>query len=547
MSDITILPQPGPACVPAGVTDPEGKAAFALRFGTATSQAVATGSTAHPTNTDLANFTNGLGSYSKSLKQASPCIVDPGSFQAFLQACGLAGGGVVGDFENPAILRGGLAKLNGPRGAFAFQQVGKDSNGYGAKTVPAAPALESIEYAIELIELYWASLLRDTPFEQYGTDPVAADAAAELSALAAKYPNAYAGPLLGGNVTPQLLFRGGLNAHPTWFAGETTGPYLSQFCLQPTSLGRLPLDQKIMTYAPGQAFMTALDEWFGIQNGAPPTGVGVFDPVRRYMRCGRDTAAYTQVDELYQAYLVAYLVATTLNVPSNPGNPYRVYVNDKAFGTFGGPDIAATLAAVARAAINAVWYQKWAVHLRHRPEAGGGVLELYQSGGLAAADRARLTHFNEIISSRAVATSLARNGTHLLSQAFPEGSPTHPAYPTGHGTVAGACITVLKFFLDGDATLTSAVQPSPDGLSLLPYNGPGPLTVNGELHKLAHNISFGHGIHAGIHWRSDTDYSILLGEAVAIDFLLDQMYSYQENFDIDITKIDGSKQKFKNF
>jgi hypothetical protein len=84
-------------------------------------------------------------------------------------------------------------------------------------------------------------------------------------------------------------------------------------------------------------------------------------------------------------------------------------------------------------------------------------------------------------------------------------------------------------------------------LSLNPYNGSGSLTVNGELHKLAHNISFGHGIHAGIHWRSDTDYSILLGEAVAINFLLDQMYSYQENFDITIRKIDGTPQQFKNF
>ena len=42
------------------------------------------------------------------------------------------------------------------------------------------------------------------------------------------------------------------------------------------------------------------------------------------------------------------------------------------------------------------------------------------------------------------------------------------------------------------------------------------MTVNGELHKLAHNISFGHGIHEGINWRSDTDYSMLLGEEVAL-------------------------------
>ena len=70
--------------------------------------------------------------------------------------------------------------------------------------------------------------------------------------------------------------------------------------------------------------------------------------------------------------------------------------------------------------------------------------------------------------------------------------------------------------------------------------------MNGELHKLAHNIAFGHGIHAGIHWRGDTDYSLLLGENVAISFLEDQMWTYRENFDIRITKMDGTTHHFKN-
>jgi hypothetical protein len=445
-------------------------------------------------------------------------------------------------------VRGGTAKLNGPRGAFAWQQVGKDSQGYGDPLVPAAPALDSVAYAIELVELYWASLLRDVPFEDYANHPTAQAAAKELSDLAQANPGQYAGPLdAGGNVTPALLFRGGLNAKPNYFAGETIGPYLSQFCLIPTALGRLPIDQQITTYAAGQDFMITPGEWFNIQNGKPPTSVALFDPTRRYMRCSRDTAAYTEVDELYQAYLIAYLVANTIGLPPNPGSPYGSYTNDKPFGTFGGPDISATLGAVARAAINAVWYQKWELHLRHRPEAGGGIVQLLKTGALSATDAAKLANFEIVINSMALQASYARNGSCLLSQAFPEGSPTHPAYPTGHGTVAGACITVLKFFFDGNAPFTSRVRPSSDGLSLDPYNGPGPLTVNGELHKLAHNVSFGHGIHAGIHWRSDTDYSILLGEAVAINFLLDQMYSYQENFDITITKIDGTPQQFKNF
>ncbi|MGC2123320.1 MAG: hypothetical protein WA652_10750, partial [Xanthobacteraceae bacterium] len=83
------------------------------------------------------------------------------------------------------------------------------------------------------------------------------------------------------------------------------------------------------------------------------------------------------------------------------------------------------------------------------------------------------------------------------------------------------------------------VVPYVDGLVLEPYAGSENLTVNGELHKLAHNISFGHGIHAGIHWRSDTDASIILGELVALKFLQDQVFGYSEKVKVTITLLNG--------
>ena len=113
----------------------------------------------------------------------------------------------------------------------------------------------------------------------------------------------------------------------------------------------------------------------------------------------------------------------------------------------GQPDIAATLTAVASEALKAVWYQKWYVHLRHRPESGGGIVYLIKTGkGNTIQGQVSPT----VLNSQAVQSSFTTNNSYLLSQAFPEGSPTHPSYPTGHGTVAGACITILKFFFDGD-------------------------------------------------------------------------------------------------
>jgi hypothetical protein len=121
---------------------------------------------------------------------------------------------------------------------------------------------------------------------------------------------------------------------------------------------------------------------------------------------------------------------------------------------------------------------------------------------------------------------------------------THPAYPTGHGTVAGACITILKFFFDGDFVIPNPQMPSSDGKTLDNYTGgdAGQMTVNGELHKLASNISFGHGIHAGIHWRSDTQTSIQLGEAIALSILQDRAHTYNEKFTVKLKKLDGSSR-----
>jgi hypothetical protein len=547
MADLSKLPQPGPGCEPAGL-DPQAKDAYVARFGTAWQEACPAGSVSHPVNTDETGFADKSGTYTKCLKQKDFGIVDPAAFTLFRQALGAVpdGAGGTANFEVAGLL-GGTRKLNGPLGSFALTLNGADSQCFGDPVVPAAFSVTSKEYAVELVELYWASLLRDVPFSQYETNATVAAAAQELTSLKTWYK----GPLEGGKVTPKLLFRGGFKDPTKTFFDEQHGPYISQFAIYPTSLGSQPIDQKIRTYTGGVDFMTTLADWQMVQSGIQPLPHSLtLDPVRRYLYNGRALASYTHVDELYQAYLVAYLVMETLKVPPNPHNPYMTLKNQQPFGTFGGPDIAATLGAVARAAINAVWYQKWIVHLRHRPESGGGLVELQLNPpGGSTPPMAKVDSI--ALNSTAVKLSRLLYGSYLLSQAFPEGSPAHPAYPTGHGTVAGACITVLKFFFNGDAKYDFApvLQPSADGLALDPYPlaDAGQMTVNGELHKLAHNISFGHGIHAGIHWRSDTDYSLLLGEAVALKFLQDQAWTYKEKVDVKLRKMDGSMATIKNF
>jgi hypothetical protein len=55
------------------------------------------------------------------------------------------------------------------------------------------------------------------------------------------------------------------------------------------------------------------------------------------------------------------------------------------------------------------------------------------------------------------------------------------------------------------------------------------MTLTNELNKLAGNISLGRNF-AGIHWRSDYDQALLLGETVAISLLRDQKLTFNEDF-----------------
>ncbi len=528
MADPCATPVPD-ACLPTTTTDARVLDNFRRRYNTARKQA--TDPPAHPNNGDI-NLPDRSGSYSKGIQQDSPGKVNLKAFDTFLTA---TAGGHFQQFEDVPLGNMGNpdGRLNGPMGAYAYCFMGAESSEFA--TDPP-PRVSSRAYATELVEMYWCSLLRDVAFSEYAGNATAQDAAKELSTL----PE-YAGPTNGGTVTPELLFRGN-------FPGERIGPYLSQFLVTKTNFGAAPFDQRYITYKPHVDYMTDESSWFAVQQGVAPQASNQPEKEPRFLHNGRGMAAFTHVDELYQSYLTAYLAMKTLGVPPNPGVPYIGAMKQKPFGTFGGPDIAAVLAQVAKYAVNAVWYQKWVVHLRHRPEAGGGLVHWI------AAHNKQFDAVPDplVFGSKALAKSYEKHGTYLLSQPFPEGSPTHPAYPTGHGTVGGACITLLKFFFDGKHELSDPVMPNHGGTGVERWTGQpgtgasGTLKVNGELNKLAHNITFAHGLHGGIHWRSDSDASVLLGEAAALSFLQDLACTYAEKFSINLERLDGTMATISN-
>ncbi len=500
-----------------------------------------------PDNGDAAKYSDHSGTWSKTLAHTDLEIVNPNSYASLVTA--LTSGNFT-DFESILVGNPGgtnvNAQLNGPQTSLAFDLEGLDSH---ATTIPPAPTTASAQTADEEVEHYWAAILRDVNFADYPNNPTAIAAANELTNLT--YIKSTANTEYPFPVTPQNLFRGQIVAND----GNVQGPYLSQFLLQPTSFGAQPLNQMYKVFQPSQSFMTSVAEFKNVQNGFPPSGSLTFDPNFRHLRNGRDLASFTHVDVLHEAYFIAFLVLAGLKTPLNPGNPYNGSRTEHGFGTLDPADCAATLPEMATRALKAAWFHKWVVNLRQRPEEYGALVHARKTNRVPM-PKAALDVHADVLNSQALAQTFSQFGTYLLPQAFPEGAPTHPCYPTGHGTVAGACITALKFFFDGSQKIrplllaagSDVMQPASDGLSMVPYTGADrdTLTINGELSKLAFNISFGHGIHSGIHFRSSTQASILLGEQVGISVLNDRAEGYNEPFNISITKFDGTTVTFSN-
>lgn len=464
-------------------------------------------------NGDEALYAARLGSFSKALPHNAFGEVDSAAFSALVAAMA---SGDAGDFA--AIPLGGPGRLVNPQAALAFAMIGADSHHLAIRT---PPRFASAEEAGEMVEVYWQALTRDVPFASYATDPGIATAAAELTAMAD-----FRGPKSGGAVTPATLFRG-----PT--AGDRTGPYISQFLWKPVPMGPYTLDQRVRVATPGVEYLTAFSEWLNVQNGFPPSAPKSYvGSSRRYISTGRDLAEYVHRDFTYQAFQNAALILLGGGVPLAAGNPYHTVGNQAPFATFGGPQILDCVAYAAVLGLHATWYQKWSVHRRLRPEAFGGRLEAKHVFG-----RPYTVH-GDVLGSVALAQVIASTGTRLLPMAYPEGSPAHPAYPAGHAAIAGACTTMLKAFLDESAPMPAPVEPDLAGGALLPYSGP-PLTVGGELDKLASNISIGRDT-AGVHWRTDGEEGMRLGEQVAIAALRDLKRCYNESFvGFQFTSFDG--------
>jgi hypothetical protein len=352
--------------------------------------------------------------------------------------------------------------------------------------------------------------------------------------------------------------------------------------------GSLIIDQRTLSHKNCLDYMTDWCSWLDVQNGANFKGADLFEESRRFITTPRDLATYVHFDALYEAYLNACLILLALGVPASKGFPEpSPSGNRDAFATFGGPHILSLVTEVATRCLKAVRRQKFNYHRRARPEAIGGRLTLAclglaeKLGCSAEAFKRTLAEIPKPLLEAVSAHNLDQNTNMaamrklkcsgsdclphgvdpgnfaecnlLLPMAFPEGSPMHPSYGAGHATVAGGCVTMLKAFFemfDDCDSFTERELCDRKGAAIcyVPNSGgsrlikdpkfKGKLTIQGELDKLAANISIGRNM-AGVHYYSDYYDSLRMGERVAVSILMEQAPSYGDAMQCTFKSFDG--------
>jgi PAP2 superfamily. len=469
---------------------------------------------------------------------------------------------LVGDkFNNPQAARSGGDLAGGPK---QFM-------------MGPAPKVRSLSTAAEMTELQWMAIHRDTKFSQFTTallTPAINDLKQHFKAAV---ENDEPGGLRLGTDLPvgpdgklamseKTIFRCGL-------LGEDQGPLVSQFFLHDIAYGAQFIQQRVRAYAPNRDFLITHGSWLRAQNcgfdewghgyagdndfGSDPTleeHVGGVPMPPRRISTMRDLARFVNKDALHQAYFNAALLCLAWGVPLDQGNPYLTLSRQAPFGSFGGPDLLTRVSEVASRALEVVWRQKWEVHRRLRPEVYGGLMQmqaigLEESPGMFVKRAYGLP--SAAFTSKASQELLSgHNHNYYLPLAFTAGSPPHPAYGAGHATVAGACVTVLKAWLDEKTPLQAFLagkkpgspyanapgSDSPVVISttnaageLQPYAGvdAATMTVEGELNKLASNVAMGRSM-GGVHWRSDNTRSMRLGEQLAAEIMRRESLLYAE-------------------
>ena len=228
------------------------------------------------------------------------------------------------------------------------------------------------------------------------------------------------------------------------------------------------------------------------------------------------------------------------------------------FVNTGAPDLLSILGSVCRASLRSAWTVKWGAVCKVRPETYAG--HLNNAISMSPQDSSNIPGYSDLrewskaeFQTSQILDKIKQQNLDQVGEAnlhlplmYSEGSPTHPSYPAGHAVLAGACCTVLKAMIKTHNGTTKRLWKDVYGLDgTLACNPQAPSetvsvsatgeTITGEINKLASNIAIGRNA-AGVHYRSDADCGLYIGERIAEEYLITQVrYYYPEAIRSDIS------------
>lgn len=475
-------------------------------------------------NPDVEND-NYTGLYSKGMTHNSTTLICDESKIKELQIAMKSGDQK--DFDD--LDKAGVRKQISPQAALSHENMGGDPQGF---IMPAPPALASRQAAAEMVEVFEKNILRDKTFSALNEGGSDADIERAISSLNA-FGSDFKGPKVDGVVTRKVLFRG---LGPK----EDVGPYVSQFLLHPVTFGAHSITQKYVERTGTYGITEA--NFLSIQNGNVPVAQTLGST--RYCSTPRDLASIVHVDFVYQQFLYAALIL--MGRPRQSAFP--VLAKEDRFVTNGGAvDLGCAVTEIARHALKATWVHKWFHHLKLRPEAMAARVVKEMEGVLPSGTvHADLLSSATINAVKSYNVSKGGENKAFLPLQVAEGSPTHPSYPAGHAAIAGACATIIKLYIADGAFSSLGLTPSEslDGVNITTYSGAdaSEMTIHGELNKIASNISIGRNF-CGVHYRSDGDEGMKLGEKVAIQWFKDLKKQQNEEIgEVSLVKFDGTTE-----
>jgi membrane-associated phospholipid phosphatase len=463
----------------------------------------------------LASFYKGL-KHTAAGRLADPCGYATLAKALYVRDLALLESVPLGDGTDPL-------RLANPSASLCPSLVGAPNESYTTAMHPPPP-FASARRAHEMTELYLMSALRDVQLAQL--DIPAATEAAVVRAVGIMTSNA-AEPIRitltrGGQASAAAASFGSSGLFRGPFAGPREGGFLSSFLRNPTTLNSGQIVPATFTMrTPSANFMTDLTEYRARQITPPaPDMRGSTTPAPIATLRGLAEIVHTDFPNVF--FAVAAMQILAAGVARNKF--FQRYANQGAFVTNAGVgDLFAGFGEVTRTALQAAWFVKWRVFRTQRPEACGALYEQeivldtpLSSDGVSYLLPEAIRTFAPLRDAMALSHALDQSAmlplpgaappanAGYLPQAYPEGAPTHPAFPSGHAVLSGALATYLKAMFETDVGFDGAVK------------------LHDDIDKLAWNISVGRNV-SGVHYSSDAVDGILLGEQVAIEYLRDSI------------------------